>query len=418
MDLDKALKIIQKGTLEIIEKDELIQKLKKGKPLVVKAGFDPTAKDLHLGHTVLLQKLRDFQNLGHEVVFLIGDFTAMIGDPTGRNETRPPLSKEEVLENAKTYQEQVFKILDKDKTKILYNSEWLSKMDVKDIINLTSKYTVARMLERDDFQKRYKEGVPIHIHEFLYPLFQGYDSVVLKADVELGGSDQKFNLLVGRELQKDYRAEEMRFTNGVADLTGVELSGLEKQVCITMPLLVGTDGVRKMSKSYGNYIALKDDPKDMFGKIMSISDELMYDYYILLTDKTPQEVEQLKHDISIGTLHPMEAKKHLAYIIVSRFHSEEKAKEAKEFFESTFSQKEFPKDAPVFSFSDKDSFKAYELVVRIGFAPSNNEARRIIAGGGLKLNGEKITDPNKEITLEDEMRIQVGKRYFAIIKKA
>jgi tyrosyl-tRNA synthetase len=285
----------------------------------------------------------------------------MIGDPTGRNETIPPLSKEEVLENAKTYQEQVFKILDKDKTKILYNSEWLSTMTTKDIVNLASKYTVARMLERDDFQKRYKEGSPIHIHEFLYPLFQGYDSVVLKADIEIGGSDQKFNLLVGRELQKDY--------------------GLEKQVCITMPLLVGIDGVKKMSKSYGNYIALKDDPKDMFGKIMSISDELMYDYYTLLTDKTPDEIEKIK------AMHPMEAKKQLAYIIVSRFHSEEKAKEAKEFFESTFSQKEFPKDAPVFSFSDKDSLKAYELIVKIGFAPSNNEARRIISGGGLRING-------------------------------
>lgn len=392
MDIQRQLEIIQKGTVEIIEKEELIEKLKKGKPLVVKAGFDPTAKDLHLGHTVLLQKLRDFQTLGHEIIFLIGDFTAMIGDPTGRNETRPPLSKEEVLENAKTYQEQVFKILDKDKTKIAYNSEWLSTMTTKDIVNLTSKYTVARMLERDDFQKRYRGGSPIHIHEFLYPLFQGYDSVVLKADIEIGGSDQKFNLLVGRELQKDY--------------------GLEKQVCITMPLLVGTDGVKKMSKSYGNYIALKDDPKYMFGKIMSISDELMYDYYTLLTDKTLDEIEKIK------AMHPMEAKKQLAYIIVSRFHSEEKAKEAKEFFESTFSQKEFPKDAPIFSFSDKDSLKAYELIVKIGFAASNNEARRIISGGGLKINGEKITDPNKEIVVENELKVQVGKKHFAIIKKA
>jgi len=390
MDIQKQLDIIEKGALEIIEKEELIEKLKKGRPLVVKAGFDPTAKDLHLGHTVLLQKLRDFQNLGHEIIFLIGDFTAMIGDPTGRNETRPPLSKEEVLENAKTYQEQVFKILDKEKTKIAYNSEWLSKMNTKDIINITSKYTVARMLERDDFQKRYKEGSPIHIHEFLYPLFQGYDSVILKADIEIGGSDQKFNLLVGRELQKDY--------------------GLEKQVCITMPLLVGTDGVKKMSKSYGNYIALKDESKDMFGKIMSISDELMYEYYTLLTDKTPKEIETIK------AMHPMEAKKQLAYLIVSRFHSEEKAKEAKEFFESTFSQKEFPKDAPIFILKE-EALKAYELIVRIGFASSNNEARRIISGGGLKVNGEKIADPNKEINIEDDMKIQVGKKHFAIIKK-
>ncbi len=390
MDIQKQLDIIEKGALEIIEKEELIEKLKKRRPLVVKAGFDPTAKDLHLGHTVLLQKLRDFQNLGHEIIFLIGDFTAMIGDPTGRNETRPPLSKEEVLENAKTYQEQVFKILDKEKTKIAYNSEWLSKMNTKDIINITSKYTVARMLERDDFQKRYKEGSPIHIHEFLYPLFQGYDSVILKADIEIGGSDQKFNLLVGRELQKDY--------------------GLEKQVCITMPLLVGTDGVKKMSKSYGNYIALKDESKDMFGKIMSISDELMYEYYTLLTDKTPKEIETIK------AMHPMEAKKQLAYLIVSRFHSEEKAKEAKEFFESTFSQKEFPKDAPIFILKE-EALKAYELIVRIGFASSNNEARRIISGGGLKVNGEKITDPNKEINIEDDMKIQVGKKHFAIIKK-
>lgn len=387
MDVNNQLEIIKKGALEIIEEEELINKLKKGKPLTIKAGFDPTAKDLHLGHTVLLQKLRDFQNLGHQVVFLIGDFTAMIGDPTGRNETRPPLSKEEVIENAKTYQEQVFKILDKEKTIILYNSDWLSKLNTKDIVELTSKYTVARMLERDDFQKRYKEGMPIHIHEFLYPLFQGYDSVVLKADVEIGGSDQKFNLLVGRELQKDY--------------------GLEKQICITMPLLVGLDGVKKMSKSYDNYIGLTDEPKDMFGKTMSISDELMYDYYTLLTDKNPKEIEQIK------SIHPMEAKKQLAYFITSRFHGEEEAKSAREFFESTFSHKEFPEEAPVFSFSKDENLKAYELIVKLGFASSNNEARRIVSGGGFKINSVKITDPNQEIRIDKELKIQVGKKQFA-----
>lgn len=387
MDIKRQLDIIKKGVLEIIEEEELVQKLKKGKPLLVKAGFDPTAKDLHLGHTVLLQKLRDFQMLGHNVVFLIGDFTAMIGDPTGRNETRPPLSREEVLENAKTYQEQVFKILDKDKTTILFNSQWLSNLTTKDIVSLTSKYTVARMLERDDFQKRYKDGVPIHIHEFLYPLFQGYDSVVLKADIEIGGSDQKFNLLMGRELQKDY--------------------GFEKQVCISMPLLIGIDGVKKMSKSYGNYIALKDTEEDMFGKIMSISDELMYTYYTLLTDKSPEEIEKLK------SIHPMEAKKELAYLIVSRFHSEEKARKAKEFFESTFSKKEFPQDAKIFNFQKDTTLKAYELIVKLNFATSNNEARRIIAGGGFKIDNIKISDPNKEIKIDKELKVQVGKKHFA-----
>jgi tyrosyl-tRNA synthetase len=281
---EEQLSLIKKGVSEIIEEEDLFKKLKEGRPLRVKAGFDPTAPDLHLGHTVLLQKLRQFQQLGHEVYFVIGDFTAMIGDPTGRSETRPPLSREEVLENAKTYEHQVFKILDPEKTNIVFNSTWLSGLGTEGIIKLAGKYTVARMLERDDFSKRFKEGVPIYIHELIYPLLQGYDSVFLKADVELGGTDQKFNLLVGRDLQRTF--------------------GQEPQVCITLPLLVGLDGVRKMSKSYQNYVAIQEEPENMFGKIMSISDDLMWDYYTLLTDYTEKEIEDFKKN-----LHPMEAKK-------------------------------------------------------------------------------------------------------------
>jgi len=319
---EEQLKLIKQGTVEIIEEEELLKKLKEGRPLRIKAGFDPTAPDLHLGHTVLLQKLRQFQQLGHEVYFVIGDFTAMIGDPTGRSETRPPLSREEVLENAKTYEHQVFKVLIPEKTNIVFNSSWLSSLGTEGIIRLAGQYTVARMLERDDFSKRFKEGIPIYIHEFLYPLLQGYDSVFLRADVELGGTDQKFNLLVGRDLQRAY--------------------GQEPQVCITLPLLVGLDGVRKMSKSYGNYIGITERPEDMFGKVMSISDDLMWDYYLLLTDYTQEEIEDFKKN-----LHPMDAKKRLAHYIVSRYHSKEEADRALEFFERTFSKREFPQDAPV-----------------------------------------------------------------------
>ncbi len=384
---EEQLKIIKQGTVEIIEEEELLKKLKEGRPLRIKAGFDPTAPDLHLGHTVLLQKLRQFQLLGHEVFFIIGDFTAMIGDPTGRSETRPPLSREQVLENAKTYEHQVFKVLLPEKTNIVFNSTWLSPLGTEGLIRLAGQYTVARMLERDDFSKRFKEGNPIYIHEFIYPLLQGYDSVFLKADVELGGTDQKFNLLVGRDLQRAY--------------------GQEPQVCITLPLLVGTDGVKKMSKSYGNYIGITEEPNQMFGKIMSISDDLMWDYYLLLTDYTQEQIEEFKK-----SLHPMEAKKSLAHYIVSRYHSKEHADKALEFFEKTFSQREFPEDAPTIKVPAGYRRKVYELLFELGIESSKNSARRLIEGGGLKIDGKRIEDPFEDIEISGELRLQAGKKRF------
>jgi tyrosyl-tRNA synthetase len=390
---EEQLGIIKRGVVEIIEEEELLKKLKKGRPLRIKAGFDPTAPDLHLGHTVLLQKLRRFQQLGHEVYFVIGDFTAMIGDPTGRSETRPPLSREEVLENAKTYEHQVFKILDPEKTNIVFNSTWLSGLGTDGIIKLAGKYTVARMLERDDFSKRFREGVPIYIHEFIYPLLQGYDSVFLRADVELGGTDQKFNLLVGRDLQRAF--------------------GQEPQVCITLPLLVGLDGVRKMSKSYQNYIAIQEEPESMFGKIMSISDDLMWDYYTLLTDYTEEEIEDFKKN-----LHRMEAKKKLAQFIVERFHGKEQADKALEFFVKTFSEREFPEDAPIIEVPYGLKRRAYELLFELGIESSKNSARRVVEGGGLRINGAKVEDPNQEIEVEEELRLQVGKkRFYRVVPK-
>ncbi len=384
---EEQLKLLKQGTVEIIEEEELLEKLKEGRPLRIKAGFDPTAPDLHLGHTVLLQKLRQFQLLGHEVYFVIGDFTAMIGDPTGRSETRPPLSREQVLENAKTYEHQVFKVLLPEKTNIVFNSTWLSTLGTEGLIKLAGQYTVARMLERDDFSKRFKEGNPIYIHEFLYPLLQGYDSVFLKADVELGGTDQKFNLLVGRDLQRTF--------------------GQKPQVCITMPLLVGLDGVRKMSKSYGNYVGITEEPNHMFGKLMSISDELMWDYYLLLTDYSQEEIEEFKKN-----LHPMEAKKRLAHYIVSRYHSKESADKALEFFEKTFSQREFPEDAQIIKVPAGYRQRAYEFLFELGIEASKNSARRLIEGGGLKINGQKIQDPNQEIQVSEELKLQVGKKRF------
>jgi tyrosyl-tRNA synthetase len=390
---EEQLGIIKRGVVEIIEEEELLKKLKEGRPLRIKAGFDPTAPDLHLGHTVLLQKLRQFQQLGHEVYFVIGDFTAMIGDPTGRSETRPPLSREEVLENAKTYEHQVFKILDPEKTSIVFNSTWLSELGTEGIIKLAGKYTVARMLERDDFSKRFREGVPIYIHEFIYPLLQGYDSVFLKADVELGGTDQKFNLLVGRDLQRAF--------------------GQEPQVCITLPLLVGLDGVRKMSKSYQNYVAIQEEPESMFGKIMSISDDLMWDYYTLLTDYTEEEIENFKKN-----LHPMEAKKKLAHFIVERFHGKEQADKALEFFVKTFSEREFPEDAPIIEVPHGLKRRAYELLFELGIESSKNSARRVVEGGGLRINGTKVEDPNQEIEINGELRLQVGKkRFYRVVPK-
>jgi tyrosyl-tRNA synthetase len=393
MSPEEQLKKIKKGTAEIIEESELLKKLEKGKPLTVKAGFDPTAPDLHLGHYVLLRKMKDFQELGHRVVFIVGDFTAMIGDPTGRVQARPPLGREEVLKNAETYKNQVFKVLDPERTEILFNSSWLEKLGTRGLIELSAKYTVARMLERDDFSKRFKEGNPIHIHEFLYPLLQAYDSVAIEADVELGGTDQKFNLLIGRDIQREY--------------------GQEPQVCITLPLLVGLDGVRKMSKSYGNYVGITEDPRSMFGKIMSISDELMWDYYLLLTDLSPEEISRIRSE-----WHPMEAKKHLAGLIVQTFHSEKDSQEAREWFESTYSRRKFPEDAPLVEV-ESEELSALDLITALRAVGSRNEGRRIIQSGGMKVNFEKITDPHQRLRLEGELKVQVGKKkFFRVRKKA
>ncbi|GAB1536701.1 tyrosine--tRNA ligase [Geovibrio sp. ADMFC3] len=395
LPVHQQMELIRRGTEEIISEEELSakleQSLKTGVPLRIKAGFDPTAPDLHLGHTVLIQKLKHFQELGHQVIFLIGDFTGMIGDPSGKSETRKALTKEEVLRNAETYKEQVFKILDPEKTEVAFNSKWMEAMTAVDMIRLSSSYTVARMLERDDFSKRYKENRPISIHEFLYPLVQGYDSVALKADVELGGTDQKFNLLVGRELQKDHKQR--------------------PQNAITVPILEGLDGVNKMSKSLNNYVGISEQPSEMFGKLMSITDELMMRYYLLLSDLSLAEIEQMKKDIASGSLHPMEAKKRLAVEIVSRYWGEQAGKDSRENFEKVFSNKENPDDMPEFSSGTKNLL---DIIRELDFAPSNGEARRIAKQGGVYLDNERIE--NLDITPSaGEHILKVGKRKFARI---
>ncbi len=389
-DLNSQLKLIKKGAVELISEDELVKKLQENRPLRIKFGVDPTTADIHLGHTVVLTKLRQFQELGHKVVFLIGDFTAQIGDPSGRSETRKPLTAEEVARNAETYLQQVFKILDKDpaRLEVVYNSHWLGKMGVKEIIGLASRYTVARMLERDDFQKRYKEGTPISILEFLYPLMQGFDSVQIDADVEIGGSDQKFNLLVGRELMRDYGKK-------------------SAQVVLTMPLLEGLDGVRKMSKSYNNYIGITEPPKEIFGKTMSITDELMYRYYELLTN---EEVAEIKKQ------HPMEAKKKLGETMVARFYDEATAKLARAEFENVFKEGQLPTDIIVKMFNE-DVLPALDVVFASGMAISKREAKRLFEQGAIKLDGEKISDPKTPIDLTKEHIIQSGTRQFRRVKK-
>ena len=397
MDLEKEVQrqfeIIKRGTVEIIDEEELKEKLrdsiKNNKPLKIKAGFDPTAPDLHLGHTVLIQKLKHFQDLGHEVYFLIGDFTGMIGDPTGKSETRKALSREEVEKNAQTYKEQIFKILDKDKTKVVYNSEWCSKLTAVDLIKLASTMTVARMLERDDFSKRFESNKPISIHEFLYPLIQGYDSVALEADVELGGTDQKFNLLVGRHLQR--------------------LNGQRPQTVIMMPILEGLDGVQKMSKSLGNYVGITDEPNDMYGKIMSISDELMWRYYELLSDRSIDEINQMKKDVEEGKLHPKKAKEMLAFEITKRFHSEEKAKEAEEHFRKIFEKKDIPDDIKTIEKGIDEEIWICHLLKEIGFTKSSSEARRMIKSKAVSIDGNKIEDENLKLN-KGEYIIKVGKR--------
>jgi len=399
--VDEQLEYIRKGAAEIIPESELKQKLeesrKTGKPLRVKAGFDPTAPDLHLGHTVLIRKLKHFQDLGHTVIFIIGDFTGMIGDPTGRSVTRPPLTREEIAKNAETYKAQVFKILDSKKTEIPFNSEWLSKLGAEGLIRLAAKYTVSQMLEREDFHKRFQEEKPIALHELLYPLAQGYDSVAIEADVELGGTDQKFNLLVGRELQRAY--------------------GQPSQVVLTMPLLEGLDGVQKMSKSYGNYVGITEPPQEMFGKLMSISDDLMWRYWELLTDTSIAGIEAMRQQVVSGRLHPMVAKKGLATKIVADFHSEPAAKEAGENWEKIFQKKEVPADIPQVSVSYEDiaakdgggAVKLDKLLARCGLAESVSDGLRKIKARAVQVDGVVRTEPILHVKVPAELTIRVGR---------
>lgn len=393
MDPQKQLEIIRRGTSGIISEGDLLKKLAasdaKGRPLRVKAGFDPTAPDLHLGHTVLIQKLKHFQDLGHHVLLLIGDFTGMIGDPTGKSETRKALTKDEVERNATTYTAQVFKILDPKKTEVVFNSEWMERLTATDLISLASKYTVARMLERDDFQKRYRDGRPIAIHEFLYPLIQGYDSVVLKSDVELGGTDQLFNLLVGRELQKEM--------------------GQDPQIVVTMPLLEGTDGVQKMSKSYGNYIGITEPPSEIFGKVMSISDALMARYYELLSSATNERVAEIK----AGKVHPKEAKEALAFELTERFAGREAAEKAREDFRNLFTKRETPEEIEEANVApDGERMWLAKVIVKAGLAKSSSEAMRLIEQGGVKVEGERVLNAREEVSTGKGFLLQVGKRFF------
>jgi len=399
--MEEILKSLKRGTVDVITTEELERKLersaKEGRPLRVKAGFDPTAPDLHLGHAVLIQKLKHFQEVGHRVVFLIGDFTGMIGDPTGKAETRTVLTREDVERNAATYKEQIFKILDPEKTEIRFNSEWLSGLPIEELVRIAAQMTVARMLERDDFRRRYEGEHPISIHEFLYPLFQGYDSVALRADVELGGTDQKFNLLVGRDLQRVY--------------------GQEPQVVVTTPLLVGLDGVNKMSKSLGNYVGITEPPETIFGKMMSVSDDLMLKYYELLSDVSVSCLTALKKGLADGSRHPMEAKVSLAGEIVARFHGQKAAREAAEGFRRRFSGKEFPEDArrvPGSILGGKTDLASVVSLVSAAFT-SKSAVRRLIEQGGLEVNGEKAADPAREIVPEGEIRLKIGKKEFVIV---
>lgn len=401
MTIKKQLEYLIRGSVEVISEKELRKKLEKsmssGQPLKVKAGYDPTAPDIHLGHTLLMQKMKHFQELGHEVIFLIGDFTGMIGDPSGKSMVRKKMTKEEIAENAATYKKQIFKILDPDKTKIVFNSHWMGKMSSTDLIELTSHYTVARMLERDDFHKRYKGHQPISIHEFLYPLIQGYDSVVLKADVELGGTDQKFNLLVGRELQKDF--------------------GQEPQVVLTMPLLEGTDGVQKMSKSLDNYIGITEPPGEIFGKMMSISDELMIRYYDLLSDISVNEIEEMKKQLKAGAVNPKDYKVKLAKEIVARFYSADKAGHAAKEFESIFKKKELPQEMPQFNVKwSNERMWVCHLIKETGLSKSSSEAVRLIRQGAVSIDGEKITDSDLQLEKKGIFILKIGKKRFARIK--
>jgi tyrosyl-tRNA synthetase len=391
MTLDEQLDYLAKGTVDFIERNDLKAKLQRGKPLTVKVGFDPTAPDIHLGHTVVMRKMKHFQQLGHRVIFLIGDFTGMIGDPTGKKATRPPLTREQIEQNALTYQKQVFKILDPEKTEIRFNSEWLGALGAEGMIKLAAKYTLARILERDDFRKRFDARQPIAIHELLYPLAQGYDSVALKCDVEMGGTDQLFNLLVGRDLMREY--------------------GLEPQVVITAPLLEGLDGIEKMSKSLGNYIGINESANSIFGKVMSISDDLMWKYYVLCTDLTPAQIEEIKR-----AEHPMAAKRNLAKLIIKDFHSAEEADEAEKEFARIFSSRETPTDLEEKRLpSSNDPQLLAKVITAAGLAESNKDAARLIAQGGVLIDDAKVDDSRHTLDASagKSYLLKVGKRRFA-----
>lgn len=386
------------GCVDLISKEDLLKKIKRSiatkKPLLVKFGADPTRPDIHLGHTVVINKLKTFQDLGHHIHFLIGDFTALIGDPSGRNQTRPVLTRDEIEENAKTYAKQIFKILDPDKTEIVYNSKWLAPMTSIDFIKLSAKYTVARILERDDFSKRYQSHTPIAVHELLYPLTQGYDSVALKSDVELGGTDQKFNLLVGRDLQTQY--------------------GQEPQCVLTLPILEGLDGVNKMSKSLDNYISVVDSPKDMFGKTMRVSDELMFRYYELLTSHTPAEIQQLRHEVQSGSAHPRQVKVNLAKFLVARFHSQAEAQNAEEEFNRIFVQKGLPDEIQELKIKPVTQQPLNQLMTAWGMTQTNSEAARLIEGGGVSIDNEKVSNSKVKLDLPSgkSFIIKAGKKKF------
>jgi len=400
MDIKEELGIIKRGTEEIISEEELVKKIEKSRkekrPLRVKQGFDPNAPDIHLGHTVGLRKMRQFQDLGHDIYFLIGDFTGMIGDPSGKTVTRKQLTVEEVKKNAETYKKQVFKILNPEKTKVVFNSNWLGKLSFSEVLKVCSKYTVARMLERDDFSNRYKDGKPIGIHEFLYPLMQGYDSVAMKADIELGGTDQKFNLLVGRDIQREYNQE--------------------PQVIITLPLLEGIDGVEKMSKSLNNYIGINESPQEMYGKAMSIPDNLMIRYFELVTDISLDEINKVKIGLENDSIHPRDVKKRLARNIVTLYHSQSAAMMAEEEFEKVFKNKLYPEEIKELILK-KDDLKEgkiwlVKLVVLSGIVGNKSEARRIVEQGGVRINGEKVNDPNFDVTVEEGMILKIGRLNF------
>ncbi len=395
----EQLKVIRRGCAEILPEEELMKKLQRShetdSPLIVKAGFDPTAPDIHLGHTVLLEKMRQLQDLGHKVVMIIGDMTGMIGDPTGRSEIRKPLTRDEVLENAETYKQQAFKILKQDRTDVRFNSEWLGTMTTIELIRLQARQTVARMLEREDFKQRFRNQTPIGIHEFMYPLLQGYDSVVLKADIELGGTDQRFNLLMGRELQHDYSQEQ--------------------QVLLIMPLLEGTDGIKKMSKSLGNYIGISEPPKEIFGKIMSVSDELMLRYYELLSHISTDELQSLNDGMKNGTVHPMDAKKSLAMEIVERYYGKDMALKAREEFENIFANRGLPDDIPVFRLDSNEDIWLPGLMKASGIVQSTGEAMRLIKQGGVSVDGSRWSDGNIRLAAGDYL-LKVGKRRFLKIR--